>query len=115
MTAEEKVAAIVAALGGRTVSFGLNGVNIVVSDIGAMPGAPQCLRYTATASTGAGKNKVQLPVDTDYVICNPPLQVPDGGYDEKGRKTYLRNDVAALKQIVYDQITGYARAHGWVG
>lgn len=115
MTPEERVAAIVAIIGGKTLNFSQSGVNFSVSNVHALASYPSCLVYSAEAWTGKGANKAFLPVDTEYHIVNPPLQVPDGGFDAKGRKTFVRNDLAAAKVMVYDQVTDYARAHGWQG
>lgn len=111
MTPEERAAAIGAALGSKTITFSHLGVTFRVSGAAITGNAISLL---ISAWTGAGGNRVNLPVgDGQFVFVNPPLAVPDGGFDVDGRPTYARSDLAAAKQMVYDAVTGYALRHGW--
>lgn len=118
MTPKERAAAIATACGTKALTFSQNGVNFSVSNVVAIG---PTVWFDANAWTGQGANKVYLPIDPDpdpvsgrpYGITNPPLQVPDGGFDANGRPTVTRNDVAAAKATVYGVVVGYALAHGW--
>lgn len=119
MTPEERAAYIGAQIAGRTLTFSRGGINFRVTN-GTVSGP--AVRVEVTAWTGAGGNRVDLPVgDGVFVFVNPPLMVPDGGTetitDPHGeqitRPSFVRDDINAAKQIVYDAVTTCARSLGW--
>jgi hypothetical protein len=119
MTPEERATAIGAQFPVNGIQYTYLGIVFAVSN--CVVTGPT-VWVTVSAWTGTGKNRVYLPVDDRYGFTNPPLMVPDGGTqvitDPRGNpitvKTYTRSDLAAAQQMVYDAVTGYARAHGWV-
>lgn len=99
----------------RTFSWSDRGISFTASDP-TLTGDVLGCAITASDSLGP------LPVDDRYQWVNPPLMVPDGGQAWVLRDgapvlvpTYKRDEVPALKAIVYDAVTAYARAHGWQG
>lgn len=56
---------------------------------------------------------VEIPIDPHRRIVNPPLLVPDGGKDEKGRDTYVRAAEAAYWQVLWDSVTSVPNTGGW--
>ena len=111
MTPEERAVAIAAAMGTKTVTYTFSGITFRVSNASA---AGPVITVTVAAWTGAGANRVDLPVgDGIFRFVNPPLMVPNGGFDPEGRATFTRDDLTAAKQIVYDAVTACARRLGW--
>lgn len=104
MTPPEKAAAIAAAVGSRQVTLSVSGVSIEVT--GCLAYGPAVYLTVVAAWTGAGANRVYLPLDNPYIFVNPPLSA-DGGA--------TRNDLAAARQMVYESVTSAARRMGWTG
>lgn len=126
MTPEEKVAAIVAALGANQITFWQNGeygaVRFVLTNIRQQGNA---LAMNVAANTGLlPQNRVYLPVDPDgYMFVNPPIQVPVDNSEVvvtfRGRtfvrRSFIRDEMASFKVMVYDTVTEVARMLGWQG
>jgi hypothetical protein len=111
MTPEERAAAIGAQFPANGIQYSYSGI---VFDVTACTVSGPVVQVHVTAWTGKGANKVFLPLgDGWFRFVNPPLMVPDGGFDAEGRKTFSRDDLAAAQQIVYDAVTGCARRNGW--
>ena len=97
----------------RRFSWTDQGISFTASDPTLVGDVLSCV---VEASDGNGP----LPVDNRYQWVNPPLMVPDGGQAwafQQGAPvlvtTFKRDDIPALKAIVYDAVTGYALRHGW--
>ena len=119
MTPGERAAAIGIAMGSKTVTYTFRGITFRV---GAASVAGGTVTVTIAAWTGAGANRVNLPLgDGVFNFVNPPLMAPDGGTEivtpPKGlpytRPTFTRNDLAAAQLMVYNDVTACARRLGW--
>lgn len=110
MTPEERAAAIGAQFPANGIQYSFNGIVFNVTNCRVQGPAVQ---VHVEAWTGAGQNKVYLPLDDgEFRFVNPPLMVADG-LDGQGNKTYARNDLAAAQQIIYDAVTACATRLGW--
>lgn len=118
MTPEQRAVAISAIIGNKTLTYAYKGVTFQLSGI-TLSG--DTVWATVSAWTGTGASKVFLPVDNPYGFKNPPLMTQSGTQQVViGGVTYtvpafVRDDLTAAKEIVYQTVTQVARSHGWVG
>lgn len=116
MTPEERAAAIATAIGNKSITLSVNGAygSVSIRVLAGTTAIGPMVRCSITAWTGAGGNRVDLPLgDGIFQFVNPPLAVPDGGTDPEGNKTFTRDDLAAARAMVYDAVTGCALRNGW--
>lgn len=119
--ARKKSEELVSRLAAQVVryTYTYNGVDIKIES------APEfvngCLSVNVSASTGSGKNKVQLPVDNPYLFFNPPILIvttppvfgPDGHV--LTGSVHTENPLEALKTMLGDAVLLQARRMGWAG
>jgi len=119
MTPEERAAYIGAQFPVNGITYTYEGIRFNVQN--CVVTGPM-VQVDITAWTGSGGNRRDLPLgDGVFRFVNPPLMVADSGTevitDHRGeqftRKTFVRNDLLAAQQMVYDAVVACATRLGW--
>lgn len=118
MTPSERAnACFLATAGRRPLIWSSGGVSFRAENID-LTSDSNGIVATLTAWTGQGANSAYLPVDNPYIIINPPVYVPDGGFeviDGEEHATVTQDPLSAYKMALESVVIDRARQLGWTG